>query len=63
MITVALGGDHAGFSYKRPLMQMLELGGVYCKDFGPPSEASVDYPDFTTRWPLPLKKGNSILAS
>ena len=47
MPTVALGGDHAGYTYKKELIALLESQGVQFKDFGPFSEASVDYPDFT----------------
>ena len=43
---IAIGGDHAGFEYKGKLIQKLEGLGFEVKDFGPFSEASVDYPDF-----------------
>jgi ribose 5-phosphate isomerase B len=43
---IAIGGDHAGFSYKEELKKMLTEQGYEVKDFGPFSEASVDYPDF-----------------
>jgi ribose 5-phosphate isomerase B len=43
---IALGGDHAGFQYKEVLKQQLEKQGHELKDFGPFSDASVDYPDF-----------------
>jgi ribose 5-phosphate isomerase B len=43
---IALGGDHAGFEYKRAIGQMLETQGHQIQDFGPFSEASVDYPDY-----------------
>lgn len=43
---IAIGGDHAGFEYKSKLIQKLEDLGYKVKDFGPFSEASVDYPDF-----------------
>ncbi|AKQ47098.1 ribose 5-phosphate isomerase [Rufibacter radiotolerans] len=43
---IALGGDHAGFQYKEILKQELEKKGHELKDFGPFSDASVDYPDF-----------------
>ncbi|QHL88047.1 ribose 5-phosphate isomerase B [Nibribacter ruber] len=43
---IALGGDHAGFQYKEMLKAQLEELGHEMKDFGPFSEASVDYPDF-----------------
>ena len=44
-LTIAIGGDHAGYQYKSLLTQQLEQQGYIVKDFGPFSEASVDYPD------------------
>src|SRR5690606_36435453 len=43
---IAVGGDHAGFSYKEKLVKKLQDEGFEVKDFGPLSEDSVDYPDF-----------------
>jgi len=43
---VALGGDHAGFEYKKEIIAKLEADGVEVKDFGPFSLESCDYPDF-----------------
>lgn len=43
---VAIGGDHAGFEYKGKLVQKLTSLGYEVKDFGPFSDASVDYPDY-----------------
>ena len=45
-IPVAIGGDHAGFQYKKALIAFLEKQGWVCKDFGPYTDASVDYPDY-----------------
>lgn len=42
---VAIGGDHAGFTYKSMLIDLLKELGYDIKDFGPASDASVDYPD------------------
>ncbi|EJF10498.1 MULTISPECIES: ribose 5-phosphate isomerase B [Pontibacter] len=42
---IAIGGDHAGFTYKSLLKQQLEAAGHDVTDFGPGSDASVDYPD------------------
>jgi ribose 5-phosphate isomerase B len=42
---VAIGGDHAGYQYKKDLIAQLEQLDHEVKDFGPDSEASVDYPD------------------
>ncbi|MGY6742565.1 MAG: ribose 5-phosphate isomerase B [Cecembia sp.] len=43
---IAIGGDHAGFEYKKQLVAKLEELGYEVKDFGPFSDASVDYPDY-----------------
>lgn len=43
---IAIGGDHAGFSYKEKLVQVLKDKGYEVKDFGPYSDASADYPDY-----------------
>lgn len=42
---IAIGGDHAGFTYKSLLKEQLEAAGHEVTDFGPGSDASVDYPD------------------
>ena len=43
---IAIGGDHAGFSYKQPIINFLVSEGYEVKDFGTHSLDSVDYPDF-----------------
>ncbi len=43
---IGIGGDHAGYAYKKALIEMLTQSGYEIKDFGPFSDASVDYPDF-----------------
>lgn len=43
---IALGSDHAGFSYKEKIKQYLRDGGHEVIDFGTHSEESVDYPLF-----------------
>ncbi|WP_018476314.1 ribose 5-phosphate isomerase B [Pontibacter roseus] len=42
---IAIGGDHAGFTYKGLLKEQLAAAGHDVMDFGPGSDASVDYPD------------------
>jgi ribose 5-phosphate isomerase B len=42
---IAIGGDHAGFEYKKQLIDILVSQGYEVKDFGPGSDTSVDYPD------------------
>ncbi len=44
--TVALGADHGGFDLKQGLKQHLEQNGISLVDFGPGSDAPVDYPDY-----------------
>lgn len=44
---IAIGGDHAGFTYKQRLIEHLRQQGFDVEDFGPGSDASVDYPDHT----------------
>lgn len=43
---IALGCDHAGFSYKEAIKEHLQTKGYQTKDFGTFSVESVDYPDF-----------------
>lgn len=43
-LKIAIGGDHAGFSYKQKFLQKLRVKEL--KDFGTYSADSVDYPDF-----------------
>lgn len=42
---IAIGGDHAGYTYKKELKKLLTDLGHQVHDFGPGSEESVDYPD------------------
>jgi ribose 5-phosphate isomerase B len=45
-LKIAIGGDHAGYDLKVKIINMLEKQGYIVEDFGPFSDASVDYPDF-----------------
>ena len=45
-LTIALGTDHAGYSYKESINTFLLEKGYQTKDFGTFSEESVDYPEF-----------------
>ncbi|MDN4166839.1 ribose 5-phosphate isomerase B [Cytophagales bacterium LB-30] len=58
---LAIGGDHAGFAYKQQLIELLEAAGHEVKDFGPGSDASVDYPDHTHPLATAVEKGESTL--
>ncbi|MDQ3292706.1 MAG: ribose 5-phosphate isomerase B [Bacteroidota bacterium] len=44
-LVIAVGGDHAGYHYKKNLITLLQDQGHTVHDFGPDSDASVDYPD------------------
>lgn len=46
MNSIAIGGDHAGFLYKKELITLLEQWDYQVKDFGTYSEESTDYADF-----------------
>lgn len=52
-----MGGDHAGFEYKELLKQFLTAAGHQVSDFGPHSNASVDYPDFAHPLAEAVEKG------
>ena len=43
---IALGGDHAGFEYKKQIGTLLTERGFEIQDFGPFSAESCDYPDY-----------------
>lgn len=45
-LRIALGTDHAGYSYKEAINTFLLEKGYQTKDFGTFSEDSVDYPEF-----------------
>jgi ribose 5-phosphate isomerase B len=46
LLPIAIGSDHAGFEYKKQIIDWLEHSSLSIKDFGTNSLASVDYPDF-----------------
>lgn len=54
---IAIGGDHAGFAYKKEMIAKLEVAGYEIKDFGPYSDASADYPDFVHPLADAIEKG------
>lgn len=43
---IAIGSDHAGFSYKEEIKEFLESKAIEIKDFGPFSDKRCDYADF-----------------
>jgi ribose 5-phosphate isomerase B len=60
-MNIAIGGDHAGFAYKQAIIEMLTAGGHKVADFGPSSEASVDYPDHAHPLASSVEKGENEL--
>ncbi|KAB7732712.1 ribose 5-phosphate isomerase B [Rudanella paleaurantiibacter] len=45
-LRIAIGADHAGFTYKEAIRQHLTDGGYTVEDFGTYSTDSADYADF-----------------
>jgi len=58
---IAIGGDHAGFAYKQRLISFLKNAGHEVLDFGPGSDASVDYPDHVHPLSLAVEKKEAQL--
>ena len=55
---IAIGGDHAGFQYKKAIIELLHsLDIKEVKDFGSYSEESVDYPDYVHPLASAVEKG------
>jgi len=54
---IALGGDHAGFEYKKELISFLAAQNITIKDFGPYSDESCDYPDNVHPLALAVESG------
>lgn len=44
-LNIAIGGDHAGFILKERIKELLSSAGHQVTDYGPGTDASVDYPD------------------
>ncbi len=45
-MTIAIGNDHAGTSYKFEIVKQLKAAGHSVLNFGTDENSSVDYPDF-----------------
>lgn len=58
---IALGGDHAGFLYKKELISFLEDLGYTVRNFGTDNTDSVDYPDFAHPTSSSVENGESDL--
>ncbi len=52
---IGIASDHAGFSLKEKLKELLASKGFTVKDFGTHSSESVDYPDFVHPLALALE--------
>lgn len=57
-VSIAIGGDHAGYEYKKEIITFLEAKGVEVKDFGPYSDESCDYPDYIHPMAKAIEKGD-----
>lgn len=58
---IAIGGDHAGFSYKEQIKEELKKKGYEVDDFGPSSEESCDYPDIAHPLAISVEKKENEL--
>ncbi|WP_437920845.1 ribose 5-phosphate isomerase B [Sphingobacterium sp. LRF_L2] len=58
---IAIGSDHAGFAYKTEIIAFLKAEGFEVEDFGPTTEASVDYPDFAHPVSSSVEEGKNEL--
>lgn len=56
---VAIGCDHAGYTYKDAIKNHLEAAGWQVLDFGTNGPDSVDYPDFAHPTALSVETGES----
>jgi ribose 5-phosphate isomerase B len=56
---VAIGSDHAGFSYKTELVQWLNQKGIQVRDVGVYENKSVDYPDYAHPVAVSVEEGES----
>lgn len=58
---IAFASDHAGFSLKQHLINLVEAKGYEPVDFGTFSEESCDYPDFAHKAAAAVEKGECAL--
>ena len=58
---IAIGGDHAGFDYKSRIKSFLEKNNHEVLDFGPETDASVDYPDHVHPVASTIENGEAAL--
>lgn len=58
-ITIAIGCDHAGFTMKSELLELLREKEFHVLDFGTHGTDSVDYPDFVHPVAKAILNGNA----
>jgi len=58
-LKIAIGSDHAGFTYKETIKQLLAGLGYVVNDFGTDSEEPVDYPLFIRPVALAVARGEA----
>src|SRR5438477_4959174 len=56
---IAIGSDHAGFTYKETIKELLRTLGHDVTDFGTDSEEPVDYPLFIRPVALAVARGEA----
>jgi ribose 5-phosphate isomerase B len=59
--TIAIGSDHAGYTYKAAIVHWLTRNGYDIIDAGTNSEASTDYPDHVHPVADAVEKGDAYL--
>jgi ribose 5-phosphate isomerase B len=59
---IGIGSDHAGFEYKKALVQYLNSKGYHLRDHGTYSEDSVDYPDYAHPTAKSVESGETPFA-
>lgn len=56
---IAIGADHAGYTYKRRLAEDLRAGGHEVVDFGTDGPEPVDYPDYARAVAQAVRRGEA----
>lgn len=59
IMKIAIGSDHAGFTYKEKIIVLLKELGHEVKDFGTQSTEACDYPDFIRPTAEAVAKGEA----
>lgn len=60
-MTISIGGDHAGFPYKKAVINLLTQRNIEIIDHGTHSLDSVDYPDFIHPVAIDIETGKANL--